>query len=152
MESDEFGFELLASSLRADTRDLRTFVQALLAQRRERAATDQAASIASLERGGIPVPAQRRLKEFAKQEGTFFTSDLSVSEFLLSRQVGIRPLSQVLGSSVYHVGYEYISSWNSSGELTTVSHALNEVRSLALGRLAEEAHLLGAHVVLGVRI
>lgn len=29
MEQDDYGFELLASSLRADTRDLKTFVEAL---------------------------------------------------------------------------------------------------------------------------
>jgi uncharacterized protein YbjQ (UPF0145 family) len=116
----------------------------------ERAA--QQASVAALESGGIPVAAQRRLDEVRRQEGALFTSDLSVNEFLLSRQLGIRPLTQVMGSSVYHVGYQYISSWNMSGELTVISRAFNHARSLALGRMGQEAERAGADVVVGVHI
>lgn len=121
-------------------------------QREEGARANQAASISALEMGGIPVAAQRRIEEMRHQDRPFFTSDLGVAEFLLARQAGVRPLSQVMGSSVYHVGYQYVSGWYSSGELNVVSDALNAVRTLALGRLAQEAHLLDADVVLGVRI
>ena len=40
------------------------------------------------------------------QPGGIFTSDLSVNEFLLVREVGFRPLGLVLGSSIYHVGLQ----------------------------------------------
>ena len=88
----------------------------------------------------------------ARREDNFFTSDLSVSEFLLARQSGIRPISQVMGSSVYHVGYQYVGSWGISSELTVISNAHNGVRALALGRMRQEAERLGAHVVVGVHI
>ena len=38
--------------------------------------------------------------------GSPFTSDLSVSEFALMHAIGARPLAQVMGSSIYHVGWQ----------------------------------------------
>jgi hypothetical protein len=35
----------------------------------------------------------------------FFTSDLSVNEFLLVKEVGFQPLGLVMGSSIFHVGF-----------------------------------------------
>lgn len=113
---------------------------------------ERAASTVALEKGGIPVPAQRRLQALRAREQAMFTSDLSVAEFLLAKQSGIIPLSQVMGSSVYHVGWQYIQSWSGSGELSTISDAFNAVRTRALGRMAQEAELVGADVVLGVQV
>lgn len=56
-----------------------------------------------------------------------------------------------MGSSVYHVGWQYTPMY-SSGELTLLTHAHTEARRLSLGRLQQEAHLLGAHGVVGVRL
>ena len=39
---------------------------------------------------------------------TIFTSDLSVNELALLGQAGYEPLGQVMGSSVYHVGWQYM--------------------------------------------
>jgi uncharacterized protein YbjQ (UPF0145 family) len=118
-----------------------------------------ARSLASIEAGGIPVAAQERLEELRTQEGRFFTSDLSVNEFLLARQGGFRALTQVMGSSVYHVGWQnmpYVSSWSFSDggvtELDTQTEAWNDARRLALGRLGEEATRAGADAVVGVRL
>ncbi len=116
------------------------------------AEAERAATIAALERGGIPVPAQQRLQELRAGDRSLFTSDLSVNEFLLSRAAGIQPITQVMGSSVYHVGWQYLNLWTSSGELATISHAYNQARSLALGRMTQEAALAGANIVVGVRI
>ncbi|HLJ66154.1 MAG TPA: heavy metal-binding domain-containing protein [Chloroflexota bacterium] len=127
-------------------------------RRSEEEKQDEAAAVAAqqesleaLRRGGIPPSAQRRLDEARAGKG-LFTSDLSVNEFLLARETGFRPLSLVMGSSVYHVGWRYVSNWSGSGELAVVTQAINDVRSLALGRLAEEAERVGADVVLGVRL
>jgi uncharacterized protein YbjQ (UPF0145 family) len=111
----------------------------------------QAASLQALESGGIPVEAQKRLKDARLQNGSFFTSDLSVNEFLLARETRLRPLSQVMGSSVYHVGWRFIDWYTPTGELTAVSQAINTARARALNRMAQEAALVGAHVVAGVR-
>ncbi|WP_218976504.1 hypothetical protein [Streptomyces sp. TLI_146] len=55
----------------------------------------------------MPEDAMRRLAQLQPGEkGSLFTSDLTVNEFLLVREVGFRPLGLVLGSSVYHVGLQ----------------------------------------------
>ncbi|MCW3040060.1 MAG: hypothetical protein JWM31_1965 [Solirubrobacterales bacterium] len=121
--------------------------QAALEARREQ-------DLARLAAGGIPVAAEQRLAELAAGS-TGFTSNLSVGDFALTRLEGIRPICQVMGSSVYKVGwrsYPWGSSYGSGSitELTTLSAAWNEARRLALGRLAEEARVSGGHAVVDV--
>ena len=118
----------------------------------ELAAAEQAASLAALESGGLPLRAQQRLAEIAG--GAFFTSDLSVSEFALLHSLGLRPLGQVMGSSIYHVGWQQSpgmwGGWQPGGvsqELTVLSEAWNAARERAFGRLQQEAKALGAHTV-----
>ncbi len=84
-----------------------------------------------------------------------FTSDLSTNEFLLTRKEGYIALSQVMGSSIYQVGWQFSRNytWNTvASELTTVSNAHQHAAQLALGRLEQEATLLKAHGVIGVRL
>jgi uncharacterized protein YbjQ (UPF0145 family) len=81
----------------------------------------------------------------------FFTSNLSVNEFLITRHGGCRPLGQVMGSSIYHVGWQWTPMYESQ-EMVTVNHAYYHARLLALTRLQKEAALLGAHGVIGVRV
>ena len=60
---------------------------------------------------GVPQDAMRRLAELQPgRAGSIFTSDLSVNEFLLVREVGFRPVGLVLGTSIYHVGLQ-IGRW-----------------------------------------
>lgn len=111
----------------------------------------------SLEAGGLPMQAQRRLSEetVIREGQALFTSDLSVDEFALTRNAGYVPLSQVMGSSIYHVGWQYIRNYTwstNASELTTVSNAHQHAAQLALGRLEQEATLLKAHGVVGVRL
>jgi uncharacterized protein YbjQ (UPF0145 family) len=117
---------------------------------------DQQASQQALERGSIPLQAQRRLQDLKQQENHLFTSDLTVDEFVLAKEAGFRPLSQVMGSSVYHVGWQATpgqwSAFGRSQELSVISQALNHARVLALGRLSEEARLIGADAVIGVHL
>lgn len=111
--------------------------------------------VARVESGSIPLAAERRMRELAAS-ATGFTSGLSVADFALCRETGVRPVAQVMGSSVYQVGWQYYpwsSGWQSRGtgfELETVSEAWNRARALALGRLAEEAALAGCHAVVDV--
>ena len=108
----------------------------------------------SLEAGGLPLQAQRRLSEETAAGHPIFSSDLSTNEFLLARKQGYIALSQVMGSSIYHVGWQYTRNytWNTvEAELTNVSNAHQHAAQLALGRLEEEAALLKAHGVIGVR-
>ncbi len=113
-------------------------------------------SLARIEAGHISIDAERRLSEL-REHGGLFTSDLSVAGFALCNQLGLRPLSQVMGSSVYQVGYQE-GSWpmmlggSVMTELETLSDAWNEVRERALGRLEEEAMHAGADAVVGVQL
>lgn len=112
------------------------------------------ASRQSLEAGGLPSRAKERLNQEMIAGHPLFTSDLSVNELLLTREQGYSPLSQVMGSSIYHVGWQYARrySWDTyEQELTTVSQAHQHAAQLALGRLEQEAALLKAHGVIGVR-
>jgi uncharacterized protein YbjQ (UPF0145 family) len=124
---------------------------------RERAETERAASSAALAAGGLPLGAARRIEGLAA--GGLFTSDLSVDEFALLHQIGARPLAQVMGSSIYHVGWQQNpGAWGGMGfggrsqELTALSQAWNDARVRAFGRLEEEARLLGADAVVGVEL
>jgi uncharacterized protein YbjQ (UPF0145 family) len=110
--------------------------------------------IARVEGGGIPLAAEQRIRELAAG-GTAFTSGLSVADFALSRLEDVRPICQVMGSSVYKVGwqnYPWSGSWGDGSltELRQLTDAWNHARALALGRLEQEARLAGCHAVVDV--
>ena len=98
---------------------------------------------------GVPEHGRERL---ARMKGTgFFTSDLSVNEFLLVREAGFEPLGLVIGTSIYHVGLQ-VGSWNQNQELDVLSQAMYHARELAMTRMEEEADQLGADGIVGVRL
>src|SRR6202790_3856658 len=96
----------------------------------------------------LPEGASRRVKEL---EHGLFTSDLSVNEFLLIKEVGFHPLGFVMGSSIYHTGIQ-TRKWGQSQELTKLTEAMYNARELAMNRMEEEATELGADGVVGVRL
>ena len=101
---------------------------------------------------GIPEDAMRRLAEMRPGQATsLFTSDLSVNEFLLVREAGFRPLGLVLGTSIYHMGFQ-LGRWSSNQELTVLSQAMYHARELAMTRMEAEADQLGADGIVGVRL
>src|SRR3954454_23227051 len=112
------------------------------------------ADIARVEAGGIPLAAERRVLELAGGD-TAFTSGLSIADFALSRLDQVRPICQVMGSSVYKVGWQrfpWSSSWGQGSltELRQLTDAWNHARALALGRLQQEAEIAGCHAVVDV--
>jgi len=106
-----------------------------------------------IEAGGLPVAAEERLRQLASIDGQpgLFSSDLSVQEFALLAGFGVQPLTQVMGSSIYNVGWQTVY-YNVPTEVSVLSGAYNECRRLALGRLLEEAQLAAADAVVGVKI
>ena len=96
----------------------------------------------------LPEGASRRLAEL---EHGLFTSDLSVNEFLLIKEVGFHPVGFVMGSSIYHTGIQ-TRKWGQSQELTKLTEAMYNARELAMTRMEEEALELGADGVVGVRL
>lgn len=118
------------------------------------------------QRGGpqaLPPDAAERLEELRGEGGKkrLFTSDLSVSELALLHDAGFEPLGLVIGSSIYHIGWQPYWSGISgfgygysptSGELQTLTQAKYEARELAMSRMEAEAETLGADGVIGVRL
>jgi uncharacterized protein YbjQ (UPF0145 family) len=101
----------------------------------------------------LPSGAAERLRAMrgTADRPAFFTSDLSIDEFLLVEQAGFDALGLVLGSSIYHVGFQW-QKWSVSQELPVLTRAMYEARELAMTRMEEEADLLGADGVVGVRL
>jgi len=108
--------------------------------------------ISDFDAAGVPQDAIKRLAELQPgKAGSIFTSDLSVNEFLLVREVGFKPLGLVLGSSIYHVGLQ-VGRWGKNQELNVLSQAMYHARELAMTRMEAEAALLGADGIVGVRL
>ncbi|GAC1470472.1 MAG: heavy metal-binding domain-containing protein [Chamaesiphon sp.] len=101
----------------------------------------------------LPAHARERLKSMRSQGGKarFFTSDLSVNEFLLVKEAGFDPVGMVVGCSIYHIGFQQ-SNWNQNQEMTVLSQAMYHARELAMSRMEEEADALGADGIVGVRL
>ena len=89
-----------------------------------------------------------------RSDRAFFTSDLSTNEYFLTREAGCNPIGVVMGSSFYQVGF-YRNFWGyrkTTGEVAALTQAQLAARELAVSRLQQEAALLGAHGVIGVRL
>lgn len=101
----------------------------------------------------LPSGAAERLRAMrgAGDRPAFFTSDLTVDEFLLVEQAGFEALGLVMGSSIYHVGFQW-QRWSVSRELTVLTKAMFDARELAMTRMEEEADLLGSDGIVGVRL
>jgi uncharacterized protein YbjQ (UPF0145 family) len=101
---------------------------------------------------GIPASGLERIARMKQDVARgFFTSDLSVNEFLLVKESGFEPLGLVLGSSIYHIGFQQ-AAWNQNQEMGVLTQAMYHARELAMTRMEEEATELGADGVVGVRL
>ena len=101
----------------------------------------------------LPIHARERLN-IMRGDAThksLFTSDLSVNEFLLVREAGFDPVGLVVGSSIYHIGYQ-MAAWNQNQEMNVLTQAMYHARELAMTRMEEEASALSADGIVGVRL
>ncbi len=80
-----------------------------------------------------------------------FTSDLSVSEYVLLGEAGFEPLGFVVGSSIYHIGLQ-VGRWGQNQELQVLTQAMYNARELAMSRMQAEADHLGADGIVGVQL
>jgi uncharacterized protein YbjQ (UPF0145 family) len=121
----------------------------------ENAPAEPAPHAASYEAGslaGIPDSGRERIERMKQEVARgFFTSDLSINEFLLVKQSGFEPLGLVLGSSIYHIGFQQ-ANWSQNQEMGVLTQAMYHARELAMTRMEEEADQLGADGVVGVRL
>ena len=121
--------------------------QAAVGEQAPHAAAYQAGSTA-----GIPGSGLERIARMKKEvQRGFFTSDLSVNEFLLVKESGFEPVGLVLGSSIYHIGFQQ-AAWNQNQEMGVLTQAMYHARELAMTRMEEEADQLGADGIVGVRL
>lgn len=116
----------------------------------------QGRAVSALKLGKITPAARLRLKRHRglMETSGFFTTDLTAGEHLLAREAGYESVGVVTGMAVYRLRpFGGSLSWSiytaTDREMT---RAQNEVRYRALSRLQQEAALLGAHGVIGVRV
>lgn len=100
---------------------------------------------------GIPQLGMDRVNRMEQAGGGFFTSDLSVNEFLMVKEAGFDPVGLVVGSSIYHIGYQS-GNFNQNMELTVLSQAMYAARELAMSRMEAEADAMKADGIVGVRL
>jgi uncharacterized protein YbjQ (UPF0145 family) len=99
-----------------------------------------------------PQAADSRLAQTAGADPAgVFTSDLSVSEYVLLGEAGFEPLGFVVGSSIYHVGLQ-VGRWSQNQELQVLTQAMYSARELAMARMKAEADHLGADGIVGVQL
>ena len=99
-----------------------------------------------------PQAADSRLAQTAGADPAgVFTSDLSVSEYVLLGEAGFEPLGFVVGSSIYHVGLQ-VGRWAQNQELQVLSQAMYNARELAMTRMQAEADHLSADGIVGVEL
>lgn len=111
-----------------------------------------AQSAVGMTQGGVPLDAIARLRRMRGEGGKpLFTSDLSVSEFVLLKELNMEPVGLVLGSSIYHVGLQYANYFNNE-ELGVLTQAMYHARELAMARMEEEAAALSADGIVGVKL
>jgi uncharacterized protein YbjQ (UPF0145 family) len=97
-----------------------------------------------------PEAAGTRLAHTAgAEEAAPFSSDLSVSEYVLLGEAGFEPLGFVIGSSIYHVGLQ-VGRWSQNQELQVLTQAMYNARELAMARMQAEADHLGADGIVGM--
>jgi uncharacterized protein YbjQ (UPF0145 family) len=99
-----------------------------------------------------PQAADSRLAHTAGADPSgVFTSDLSVSEYVLLGEAGFEPLGFVVGSSIYHLGLQ-VGRWSQNQELQILTQAMYNARELAMARMRAEADHLGADGIVGVQL
>lgn len=107
-----------------------------------------------IRRGGIPLGAEERLKRIATASTPFFTSDLSAKEYALAEASDLRPIAQVMGSSVVQHGWygNQVGSYWGTSEVRGLSDPWNLARTRAFDRLRHEANLAAADAVIGIEL
>ena len=116
-------------------------------------------SVRRLDDGGLPVLAERRLAALFGSGAGHFTTHQPAAEFALTRSVGLRPITQVMGACVYHArvalgnfGVEPDARRGKAYRLPGPAEPWNDGRERALARMMAEARLCGADAVVGVSI
>jgi uncharacterized protein YbjQ (UPF0145 family) len=121
------------------------------ASERETAAVD----LDRVQRGGIPLGAEQRLRAVAATASPVFSSDLSTKEYAVAQASGLEPIAQIMGSSVVQHGWQNYG-WSSYGggiqEMPSFAMPWNLARERAFDRLRQEAQFAAADTVIGIEL
>ncbi|HWE10712.1 MAG TPA: heavy metal-binding domain-containing protein [Solirubrobacteraceae bacterium] len=114
-----------------------------------------AVDLERIQRGGIPLGAEQRLRGIATARSPVFTSDLSAKEYAVAHASGLTPVAQVMGSSVVQHGWQNYG-WSSYGggirEMASFATPWNLSRQRSFDRLRQEARFAGADAVIGIEM
>ena len=87
----------------------------------------------------------------ARHQGRRFSSDLSVDEAVLLKEVGYEPRGLVVGCGVYHIGVQY-QNWANNEEMTGLTQVMYAARADAVRRMGQHAQQIGGHGVIGLKL
>jgi uncharacterized protein YbjQ (UPF0145 family) len=118
---------------------------------REAAAVD----LDRVQRGGIPLGAEQRLRAIAATASPVFSSDLSTKEYAVAQASGLEPIAQIMGSSVVQHGWQNYG-WSTYGggvrEMPSFATPWNLARERSFDRLRQEAQFAAADAVIGIEL
>ena len=86
-----------------------------------------------------------------RHQGRGFSSDLSVDEAVLLKEVGYEPCGLVVGSAVYHIGIQY-ANWTTNQEMSELTRAMYQARQEALTAMESHASQVGGQGVVGLKL
>ena len=86
-----------------------------------------------------------------RHKGRAFSSDLSVDEAVLLKEIGYEPCGLVVGSGVYHIGIQY-ANWSNNEEMVALTQVMYQARQEALVMMERHAAQVGGHGVVGLRL
>ena len=86
-----------------------------------------------------------------RHQGRAFSSDLSVDEAVLLKEIGYEPKGLVVGSAVYHIGIQY-ANWNDNQEMSDLTQAMYQARTEALTSMERHAQQVGGQGVVGLKL
>jgi uncharacterized protein YbjQ (UPF0145 family) len=86
-----------------------------------------------------------------RHEGRRFSSDLSVDEAVLLKEIGYEPRGLVVGSAVYHIGYQ-TQNWSNNEEMGGLTQVMYAARVDAIRRMERHAQSVGGQGVVGTRL
>jgi uncharacterized protein YbjQ (UPF0145 family) len=86
-----------------------------------------------------------------RHQGRSFSSDLSVDEAVLLKEIGYEPRGLVVGSAVYHIGIQY-ANWSTNQEMGDLTQAMYQARQEALTAMERHAQQVGGQGVVGLKL
>ncbi|MGA2283020.1 MAG: heavy metal-binding domain-containing protein [Candidatus Dormibacteria bacterium] len=86
-----------------------------------------------------------------RHQGRAFSSDLSVDEAVLLKEIGYEPRGLVVGSAVYHIGIQY-GNWSTNQEMGDLTRAMYQARQEALTAMERHAEQVGGQGVVGLKL